>query len=114
MATRTVTLNGRRIEPGDRVTLNWIAANRDPEAFDDPVTIDPERDQARNLLWGAGLHVCPGALLARMELRVILDMILEATQHLALVPGAPPEPAHYPASGFRSMRIRLRSRKGSA
>jgi cytochrome P450 len=114
VATRNVTLNGRAIEPGDRVTINWIAANRDPEVFSDPAAIDPERDQAQSLLWGAGLHVCPGARLARMELRVVLDAILEATEHLALVPDAPPRPARYPASGFGSVCVRIRSRIASA
>jgi cytochrome P450 len=67
------------------VLLPFPAANRDPEAFDraDEVVID--REVNRHAAFGLGIHRCAGSHLARMELRVALEVWLEAfpTFHLA-------------------------------
>ena len=87
------------------MTVNWVAANRDPRVFDDPDAFRLDRDPADNLLYGAGIHVCPGAPLARMELRVILEELLARTSAIAPDPDQPATPAAYPASGFRSLHL---------
>ncbi|MBA1147886.1 cytochrome P450 [Ectothiorhodospiraceae bacterium WFHF3C12] len=107
VATQPATLGERHIEAGDRLTLNWVAANRDPEAFAEPDTIDLSRDQSGNLLWGAGMHVCPGAPLARMELRVFLEALLARTSRLSPISNDHPEPAGYPGSGYHRLPARL-------
>lgn len=107
IATRPVTLDERRIERGDRITLNWIAANRDPEAFDAPDCFRPERD-GKNLLWGAGIHVCPGASLARMEMRVAVEELLHGSSRLAVAPEGGAILARYPASGYAKLPVVLR------
>ncbi len=102
-ANRSVTLGGRDIEAGERVTVNWVSANRDEAVFPEPDTFRWGRDQSRNLLYGAGLHVCPGAPLARLELRVLLEELLAATGGFSPTPDKPPVNAYYPASGYQHL-----------
>ena len=103
--TCPVQIGGRRIDVGERISLNWIAANRDARVFDDADAFRLGRDPAANLLWGAGIHVCPGAPLARMELRLALQELRGHTRCLRLVPDRPPTTAVYPASGFATLPL---------
>ena len=107
-ATCPVQIGGRQIDAEQRVTINWIAANRDPEVFPEPDRFSLERDPADNLLYGAGIHVCPGAPLARMELVIIVEKLLEHTRQLQLIPSRPASLACYPSSGYASLPLRLR------
>ncbi|AZO23589.1 cytochrome P450 [Mesorhizobium sp. M1E.F.Ca.ET.045.02.1.1] len=100
VATRPVEIGGRKIAVGERVTLMWASANRDEAVFGHPDEFRLDRDPARNLLYGRGIHVCPGAQLARLELRVLMEELLKRTRDVALVPGPQPTIAIYPASGF--------------
>ncbi|WP_441930603.1 cytochrome P450 [Mesorhizobium sp. 2RAF21] len=103
VATRPVEIGGRKIAAGERVTLMWASANRDEAVFDNPDEFRLDRDPEQNLLYGRGIHVCPGAQLARLELRVLMEELLKRTDKIALVPGGPPTIAVYPASGFSSL-----------
>lgn len=105
ITTRDVTIGCRDVEAGDRVSLIWAAANRDPEVFGDPDAFQPRRNRHRNLLYGAGVHVCPGAPLARMELRLLLNALLQRTHRIETLPQWAPERARYPAAGFSSLRV---------
>lgn len=107
ITTCPVEIGGRSLGAGARVTVNWVAANRDPRVFDDPDAFRLDRDPADNLLYGAGIHVCPGAGLARMELRVVLEELLARTSAIAPDPEQPATPAAYPASGFWSLHLLL-------
>ena len=66
-----------------------------------------DRDPSQNLLYGAGIHVCPGAALARMELRVILEELFVGTENIARKPGDEAIRAIYPAGGFSSLALRI-------
>ena len=107
VTTRPVEIGGRTIAAGERITLMWIAANRDERVFEDPDSYRLNRDQSRNLLWGAGIHVCPGAPLARLEMRVFLEELLSRTGEIALTPEKTPALAVYPASGFANLPLRI-------
>lgn len=100
ITTRPVEFDGHRIEAGELVTLIWASANRDEAVFGNPDQFRLDRNPAHNLLYGAGIHVCPGAPLARLELRVVVRELLANTRDIALVPGKPPVMATYPASGY--------------
>lgn len=105
--TCPVSLQGRELPAGSRVTINWIAANRDPEIFDNPEQFAWDRDESQNLLYGMGVHVCPGAPLARMELVVLIRSLLQNTRSIELNPAHTPTLATYPASGFAALPVRL-------
>lgn len=100
-------IGGQALTAGDRVTLMWASANRDESVFGDPDEFRLDRDPSLNLLYGAGIHVCPGAPLARMELRIVMQALLAGTRRIAPAPGKTPVRAQYPASGFSSLPLRV-------
>ena len=110
ITTCPVTVGGRTLPAGSRVTLNWASVNRDEAAFADALAYRPERDQGANLVYGAGIHACPGAPLARLELRLLMEELLSGTADIAL-DAADPEPcafAQYPVAGYRKVRVVVR------
>ncbi len=109
ITTRPVEIGGRRIGAGERITILWASANRDEAVFPEPDAVRLDRDPRQNLLYGAGIHVCPGAPLARMELRVIMEALLAGTSVLATVPAQAPQRACYPGSGFTVLPLRVES-----
>lgn len=109
ITTRPVEIGGRKIKAGERITLMWISANRDEDVFEDPDSFRLDRDYSKNLLWGAGIHVCPGAPLAQLEMRVFLEELLSRTNLIATVPEKAPALAAYPASGFASLHVQTRA-----
>jgi unspecific monooxygenase len=74
-AYETVEVAGHRFHRGDEVALLLAAANRDPAVWEDPARFDPGREERANLSFGAGLHFCVGAPLARLELQVALPIL---------------------------------------
>ena len=83
-ATVDTVLGGQSIGSGERVLINWTAANRDPAAFSDPDAFEPEANAGSNLVFGIGPHVCPGRGLTLMELRVLVEELLRATTWVSL------------------------------
>jgi len=75
-ATEDTEVEGVEIPVGHDVYMGWAAANRDPEVFPDPSEFRLDRGRNRHLSFGFGIHACPGAPLARMELRVVLEELL--------------------------------------
>ena len=104
-----VHIGGRDLPAGSRVTLNWLSANRDEAAFPDAHEYRPERDQSANLVYGAGIHACPGAPLARLELRLLVEEVLAATASIRFADDgtAVSENAVYPVAGYSSVRVVL-------
>lgn len=74
--TRDVEVGGINIPAGSRVLLVYAGANRDLERFDRADEFDVDRSAAGHLAFGFGRHQCPGALLARTELRLILEKLI--------------------------------------
>lgn len=106
--TRDVAIGGRKIGAGEKLSLVWIAANRDERTFADPDVVRFDRDPGDNLLFGAGIHYCLGAPLARLEMRVALEELLAHTTTIELDTTEPPKRDAYPGNGFPSLRVRLR------
>jgi len=107
--TRALVIDGVPIEVGERVLFHLAAANRDEQTFDEPDAFRLERPNARDhVAFGAGPHVCPGAYLARMETRVVLEGLLARVEKLALAPGYAwdPNPVFW-ALGPRTLRLAL-------
>ncbi|MEM7722395.1 MAG: cytochrome P450 [Pseudomonadota bacterium] len=89
MFTRTayedVTLYGHRFKRGDEVGLLLASANRDAAAYPDPDRFDPTRPtKPANTAFGAGLHFCIGAPLARLELQIALPILFDMHPRLRL------------------------------
>ncbi|GAB3486244.1 cytochrome P450 [Amycolatopsis cihanbeyliensis] len=75
-ALEDTELDGHRLAAGDAVSLSLSAANRDPEVFEDPDTLDITRSASSHVAFGHGVHQCVGQQLARAELRVALTALL--------------------------------------
>lgn len=95
---------GHRFAPGDEVGLLLAGANRDPAAFPDPARFDPARPARANASFGAGLHFCVGAPLARLELQVALPVLFARRPGLRLA-GAPAYADLYHFHGLQSLTV---------
>jgi cytochrome P450 len=88
VATRDVEMHGVTIAKGTTVNARYAAANRDPEQFANPDTLDLERkNAATHLGFGTGTHHCLGAPLARRELHWGFAALLDRTRGLRLAAG---------------------------
>jgi unspecific monooxygenase len=74
-ALEDVEIDGVALKRGDKVSLILAAANLDPKKFTDPLVFRPDRQEAANLSFGAGIHFCIGAPLARLELNTVLPIL---------------------------------------
>lgn len=72
------------LKPGELVGLLLGMANHDPTAFTEPEAFSPERADQKNVTFGAGIHFCVGAPLARLELQVSLKTLFDRLPHLQL------------------------------
>ena len=77
-------VNGFPLKKRDNIVLLLGAANRDPDVFDDPDRLDVGRGDRSHLSFGRGIHHCIGAPLARLEGRVVLEMLLERFSQISL------------------------------
>lgn len=78
------TLFGHDFKRGDTVKCLLGAANRDPAPYPDPHTFDPTRKGPVNVAFGGGIHFCVGAPLARLELRVALQVLFARCPEISL------------------------------
>jgi cytochrome P450 len=88
IVTEDVEFGGCPMKAGDHVLMNFPAANRDPEVFEDADTVVLDRAHNRHVAFGSGIHRCAGSNLARMELRVALEEWLAAIPDFHIVEGA--------------------------
>ena len=83
---RDTKLGDVELPQSSRILLLWAAANRDPETFESPDSVDLGRPNLReHLAFGRGIHFCVGA---RLEARIILEELLARTQSFSLDPVA--------------------------
>lgn len=77
VAREDLELHGHRVKKGDVVGAILGAANRDPDVFSNPDTLDLTREENPHLSFGHGVHFCLGAQLARLEGRIAITRLLE-------------------------------------
>jgi cytochrome P450 len=84
-ATRDVDLRGTRIREGDKVVVWFVSGNFDEEVFPEPDQFDVGRDPNPHMTFGSGgPHVCIGAHLARLEIRVMFEELLPSLRDLQI------------------------------
>jgi cytochrome P450 len=103
-ATATVAVGDVVVEEGQKIAALLGAANRDPAAFSDPDDFDPARTPNPHLAFGAGLHFCLGAPLARMELVESLALLFSRFPSLSLA-GEPESRGTFVLRGYRSVLV---------
>jgi cytochrome P450 len=87
VAVDDVEVLGCPVKAGQKVLLNFPAANRDPAVFDHPDQVILDRAENRHVAFGAGIHRCAGSNLARMELRVAIEEWLHRIPQCRLADG---------------------------
>ncbi len=87
LVTEDVDYAGCPMKKGDKVLMNFPAANRDPAAFDHPEVVQLDRAHNRHVAFGSGIHRCAGSNLARMELQVALEEWLRRIPEFSLAEG---------------------------
>jgi cytochrome P450 len=88
VASRDTELGGVKIPEGCTVMPVLGAANRQDERYSDPNGFNIFRDVKPNIGWGHGVHVCLGMHLARLEMRVALNLLLDRLPNMRLDPAA--------------------------
>jgi len=86
--TADIEYAGCPMKAGDKVLMNFPAANRDPEIFEHPDEVQLDRAHNRHVAFGSGIHRCAGSNLARMELQVALEEWLARIPDFSLDEGA--------------------------
>lgn len=74
--TADTEVSGCPVKTGERILLPWVAANHDPEVFDNPREVQLDRDATRHLAFGTGSHRCPGSHLARAMFHEMIGQVL--------------------------------------
>ena len=83
-------VSGHPIANGQQLVLMYGAANRDPKHFGAPESLDVTRNPNRHLSFGFGTHFCLGAALARLEIRVFFEELVQRVRNFRLTPGTRP------------------------
>lgn len=98
--------NGLTFKQGQQVALAFGAANRDPERFENPDALDIQRENNKHMAFGAGIHFCLGAPLARMEGQIAFDHLTRRFETIERA-GDPIRRPAYVLRGFSSLPVRM-------
>jgi cytochrome P450 len=101
--TRDVEIGGRTIAAGDRVLGFYLAANLDPEEFDEPEMLDIARARNKMMTFGAGPHRCVGSNMARMSLRIMAEELLARVADIRFAAGQREERVSFNPSAWRAV-----------
>ncbi|HEY0813091.1 MAG TPA: cytochrome P450 [Pseudonocardia sp.] len=105
--TRDHDLGEVSLAAGDRVMLLYGSANRDPRRWSEPDRFDITRSARGHLAFGHGIHVCPGAHLARFEAIAVLTAMARRVDRLELA-DAPTRQVNNTVRGFTSLPLTVR------
>ena len=106
MANADVELSGVKIAKGDWIMINYVAANHDPAQFQNPRKFDVTRDQTRHLAFGAGAHQCLGLHLARLEMKLLFEALLDRIESVELA-GEPRRAKSTFVGGLKTLPLRF-------
>lgn len=105
-ATEDTRLRGTPIKAGDKVVMWYPSGNHDEEVFDRPFMFDITREPNDHLAFGSGRHLCLGAWLARLEVRVVFEELLRRVSSIE-VTGEPTRLRSNFINGLKSLPVRV-------
>ena len=105
-AAADAELGGVQIKAGDWLMLNYVAANHDPAQFENPRKFDAARPANRHIAFGAGAHQCLGLHLARLEMRILFEELLDRLGSIELA-GTPKRAKSTFVGGLKTLPLRI-------
>ncbi|MCA0903327.1 cytochrome P450 [Qipengyuania aquimaris] len=105
-AAEDTELGGQHIAKGDWLMINYVAANHDPAQFENPRKFDASRSPNRHLAFGAGAHQCLGLHLARLEMRILFETLLDRVESVELA-GEPKRAKSTFVGGLKTLPLRI-------
>ncbi|HEX6860379.1 MAG TPA: cytochrome P450 [Caulobacteraceae bacterium] len=106
-ATADTELRDRKIAKGDWLFLSYPSGNRDEEVFEDPDAFRVDRKPNKHLAFGYGAHLCLGQHLAKMEMRILFEELLNRVSSIEFA-GEPRRSAASFVGGPKSLPIRFK------
>jgi cytochrome P450 len=107
-AAEDVEIGGQQIKAGDWMMINYVAANHDPTQFDNPRAFDASRSPNRHMAFGAGAHQCLGLHLARLQIKVLFDTLLDRIDSVELA-GEPARSSSTFVGGLKALPLRFKA-----
>ena len=107
VALEDFEMDGQCIRRGQTVLMIQGAANRDPAQFPEPDRLDVGRQDNKHVAFGAGIHFCLGASLARLESQIAINTIVQRLPSLRLATDNPPWRRNVPFRGLKSLPVRF-------
>lgn len=107
-AAEDTEIGGQQIKKDDWLMINYVAANHDPAQFENPRKFDAARSPNRHAAFGAGAHQCLGLHLARLEMRILFNELLDRIETLELA-GEPKRARSTFVGGLKTLPIRYRT-----
>ena len=105
-ATRDVELGGRQIKRGDVIFISWVAANRDPSAFERAGEVVIDREVNKHLAFGLGGHRCVGSSIARLQSELMIADVLDRVPDYQIdLDGFKPYPGNLLMTGVVTMPV---------
>lgn len=105
-AAEDTEVGGQEIAKGDWLMINYVAANHDPAQFENPRKFDASRSPNRHLAFGAGAHQCLGLHLARLEMRILFEVLLDRIEKVELA-GEPKRAKSTFVGGLKTLPLRI-------
>ncbi len=105
-AAEDVEVGGQQIKQGDWMMLNYVAANHDPDQFENPRDFDASRSPNRHMAFGAGAHQCLGLHLARLQIKVLFDTLLDRIEAVELA-GEPARANSTFVGGLKTLPLKI-------
>lgn len=104
-AAEDVEIGGASVKKGDWLMINYVAANHDDRVFENPRKFDAARSPNRHLAFGAGAHQCLGLHMARMEMKILFNELLDRIETVELA-GEPKRAKSSFVGGLKTLPLR--------